>query len=323
MYFRMAKLFSKTSLLPESLTYSKIGPPKSYKAYFCYNIQKTKYLQRYVKVSSSKLEMEWKSFGNYILIVAIFVIFILIPYVAFGALVVQFIFICIAINEITKINRQLNNPDLKRFRSRWLAASIIKLIGLMVINVGGSMIPFAIVFSGVRPIIAPFIPGPAWLFLPIIILCFVGFGLMIIGSAIERDAWGDFKTFLVKNKEMFPDNVFKNAFEGADKLRSGASLWILGFLFIPIIIGWIYQIIGYFKLATFKNWIPTMKMEPIPAPVKIRTMKMEPIPAPRPQQTLIPAPVKIRTMRYCPSCGSELVGEEKYCAYCGGALYNY
>ncbi|NVM56452.1 MAG: zinc-ribbon domain-containing protein, partial [Candidatus Helarchaeota archaeon] len=283
-------------------------------------------------MSSSKLEMEWKSFGNYILIVAIFGIFILIPYVAFGALVIQFIFICIAINEIKKINRQLNNPDLEKFRSRWLAASIIKLIALIVINVGGSMIPFAIVFSGVRPIIAPFIPGPAWLFLPIIVLFIVGFGLAIIGSAIERDAWEDFKNFLVKNKEMFPDNVFKNAFESADKLRNGALLWILGFLFITIIIGWIYQIIGYFKLANFKKWTPTMKMEPIPAPqpqatpipapIKKRTMRMEPIPAPQPQPTPNPAPVKIRTMKYCPSCGSELVGEEKYCAYCGGALYN-
>ncbi|MFW9781927.1 MAG: hypothetical protein ACFFFB_06555, partial [Candidatus Heimdallarchaeota archaeon] len=86
-------------------------------------------------MSNDNLELKWYSFGKNIRIVAIFSIFIVIPFFAFVANLIILIFVCIAVSRIKAINQQLRSPYLSSFSSKYLAAAIIKFIGLILVNI--------------------------------------------------------------------------------------------------------------------------------------------------------------------------------------------
>ena len=260
-------------------------------------------------MSNDNLEMRWVSFGKNIRIVAIFWIFILIPYFAFLVVGIQFIFILIALSEIKKINRQLSNPYLGIFFSKCLAGNILKLIGLIVVNVGGLMIIWGFLSGGFYDffLFYGFPVNFIWMYPIITAVVVVGFIFTIIGCGIEKSAWQNFNYFLSQNRKLFPDRIVIYTTEGLNKLSRGALLWALGFLFVPIIIGWILYIIGYFRLAMFRIWPLTKQLPPTVAPV------------PRPTPTSVPETIKVTN--YCPHCGSELDEEGRYCGICGSPLH--
>ncbi len=276
-------------------------------------------------MSSSSLEMKWNKFGKNFLGAAILWIFIFIPYVAFGVIILQFIFINLALNEIKNINHQLNNPNLEKFYSKCLKGNIIKLIGLIVINVGGAMIAGALILRHFFNVFRPL-----WIFVPPIVVLMVGFILLIIASSIEMHAWENLKSFLQQNKEMFPVKIAKDVIDGADNLKSGTFSWALGFLFVPIIIGWIYQVVGYFKLASFNKLVPKkeVKITPIPeyqsTTTHIHQSTTAPIYQPIPTPIYQPNPTlnleERDTFNFCPICGAKLNQAAKFCGECGSQL---
>lgn len=261
-------------------------------------------------MSNYNLEMRWVSFGKNIRIIAIFWIFILIPYFAFLVVGIQFIFIVIALSEIKNINRQLSNLNLGRFFSKCLAGNIIKAIGLIVVNVGGLMIIGGFLsrrFDIILLYYGLFSLNFIWMYPILTAVVVVGFIFTIIGCGIEKGAWENLNIFLSQDNKMFPVWITIDPIEGTNKLSRGALLWALGFLIVPIIIGWIFYIIGYFKLSKFSIWPSTMQLPPTIAPES------------RPTPTSVPEPIKV--INYCPHCGSELDEEGRYCGICGSPLH--
>ncbi|MFX0180398.1 MAG: zinc ribbon domain-containing protein [Candidatus Hodarchaeota archaeon] len=260
-------------------------------------------------MSNSNLEMRWIKFGKNIQIVAVFWIFILIPFFAFLVIGIQFIFIVIALSEIKNINRQLSNLNLGKFFSKCLAGNIIKAIGLLVVNVGGLMIVGGILSGRISDFfLSLYLSFNFIRMYPILTaVVTVGFIFTIIGSGIEKGAWENLNIFLNQDNKMFPVWIKIDPIEGTNKLSRGAFLWALGFLIIPIIIGWIFYIIGYFKLSKFSIWLSPKQLPPIIAPES--------------RPTPISVPKKVNITKYCPHCGSELDEEGRYCGNCGSPLY--
>ena len=91
-------------------------------------------------MSISDLEMKWINFTKNLRIVGVLLIFVMIPYLAFVLIPIQFILTMVALRDISSINRELNDPYIKSFRSRYIIASIIKLIGSIIVHVGAAMI---------------------------------------------------------------------------------------------------------------------------------------------------------------------------------------
>jgi len=265
-------------------------------------------------MSSSNLEIKWMKFGKNLRNIGGLLILIVIPYIAFIALVVQLILIIILINDMNDINRELKNPHLEEFRSKYLACSIIKFIGAISLNIACVMIAAAFIFDFSPPFFPTTPFGPFVMFIPIIILLIIGFVLMIVGSAVEMGAWDNLKMYIVQNREMFP-KMGVDAIDGVEKLRSGALLWVLGFLIVPIAIGWIFQLIGYFTLGKIAEWEPVISKQPDLVP--------EPQPAyiSAPAPVAAPAPVFVQEVadliKFCPLCGAKLNMSGKYCGECG------
>jgi len=128
----------------------------------------------------------------------------------------------------------------------------------------------------------------------------IGFVIMIIGSSVEVGAWNNLRLLIHHNKELFPETTHYETTANVERLRSGALLWALGFLFITIIIGWIFQLKGYFGLSKFA------KRGNI---YKINT-----------RITQKPQPVRVND--FCSMCGASVSKGASYCAECGVKIVN-
>jgi hypothetical protein len=268
-------------------------------------------------------EMNWYSFGKNIRIVAVFSILVVIPYFAFVANLILFIFVGIAVSKIKRINNQLRDPYLNGFSSKYLAAAIIKFIGLIFLNIGGVIIAGRYI-SGYSYSYYPYLPFPFSLLVSPVILTTIipGCILMTIGCGIEKSGWEDLKGFFYNSKDEFSPNIYISATEGASTLSSAALLWALGFLIVPIAIGYIVYIVGYFKLSALAEGAPTFTKQPVPPPIpKAPHPPKTPIPPPTPATPYSLTPKPMKSMNYCPHCGTELEEGGRYCGTCGSPLY--
>jgi hypothetical protein len=269
-------------------------------------------------MSNSNLEKNWIDFAKSLRGVGALLIFIMIPYLAFVIIPIHFILTMIAINNINIMNRELNNTFLNNFRSKYLTASILKFIGAIVVHVGGAMLAVAL---SIGHMFYPysFFPFSVGLLPPAIITLVVGFVIMIIGSSVEVGAWDNLKFFVQDNTDLFPGRLIGDIRNSIDNLRSGALLWALGFLIIPIIIGWIVQLIGYFTLSNVAKW--GMKGEPItPA-----AQAYQPVSPPHDYQPVSPPPPEPQpeeVIKFCPMCGAKVPEGAKFCGECGVHLTN-
>lgn len=267
-------------------------------------------------MSNSNLEMKWNKIGKNLRNIGGLLILIIIPYIAFVALIIQLILIIVLINDFNDINRELKNPHLDEFRSRYLTASIIKFIGAIILNVACVMLAGVLLISFYGSYF-PYMPfGPFIRFIPIIVLFIIGFILMIVGSSIEIGAWDNLKSFITQNREMFP-KMGKDAIDGVEKLRSGAMLWVLGFLIIPIVIGWIVQLIGYFTLSKIAGQKTVISKESIRAVEPQYVYVSAPTPASVPTPTPAPAQDVEDLIKFCPLCGAKVNDSGKFCGECG------
>jgi len=248
-----------------------------------------------MKKSSISVSKEFHDFGKYIQIVAILTIVSIFTGMA-GF--VAMIFIFIAMGSLKKANYTLNNLMLQEFRSKYIRGVISRICGTVVMIIGGVNLGlFFFTISSYPIIISLSVP---------IILILSGIALIYVGVAAEMNAWKNLKLFFVNNIKMFPVNISEEAIKGCDKLKIGTLLSSLGFLIVPAIIGFIFQVKGYFMLSTLNK----LSIDGTPE-LELHTELDEPIK---------PIKVRERELNFCTNCGAKLSGLGNFCALCGSKI---
>ena len=212
---------------------------------------------------------------------------------------IALIFIFIALGNIKKVNFLLNSASLEQFRSRYIRGFILRLAGIFIILTGGVNIAVYFIFM---PFAISF-----WTTLSLsIILLSAGLIFILVGVSSEIKAWKNLKVFFENNSNLFPNDLSSELIDGCDKLKKGTLLSAFGFLVIPGIIGFIFQVIGFFKLAKL-NTLSEFDAPKEPKPV---------------EQAYVPklASEIESSINFCPSCGSRLSGKGKFCALCGSEI---
>jgi len=246
-------------------------------------------------MSSVSIKKEFHDFGKHIEKVA----FLTVISLAIGITgFIAMIFLFIAFGCLKRINSTLNDLRLQGFRSSYIRSIISKIGGVIVLIVGG--INLALFFINPTPL-----PMYVSLSIPIILLL-SGIVLIYLGIAAEMKAWKNLRIFFENNFKMFPTAISNKAIKGCDKLRTGSLLISFWFLVIPAIIGFIYQIQGYFMLAKFENL-------PIIDTVETTELAEDSY---KTQEILISQ----ENVNYCPNCGAKLSELGRYCALCGSEI---
>jgi hypothetical protein len=247
-------------------------------------------------MSNIDVKKNFQDFGKNIQIVAILtVLSIATGITGFIAL----IFILISLGNIKKINLQLNNASLEEFRSKYIRGFIMGVMGITILVTGGVNLVFYFFFM-------PF-SIPAWATLSLaIILMSAGLIFIFVGLASEIKAWKNLKIFFENNSNLFPSNLSSELIDGCDKLKKGTLLSAFGFLVIPGIIGFIFQVIGFFKLAK----LDTLSI--IDAPKESESVEQAYVP-----KTVSDFEIAIN---FCSNCGARLSGKGKFCALCGSEI---
>jgi len=286
----------------------KIGLLKIYITNYGYYTQKAILIDVIEQMSSSNIEIQWVDFLTKLRSVGALLLFVFVPYLAFVIIPIQFILTLVAIKDIRDMNQELNNSFLYNFYTKYQTATIVKFIGSIVIHLGAAMIAAVLMFD--FPYFLPFNGLP-----PAVVLLIIGFIIMIIGSAVEVGAWDNLKFFIQDRKEKFPTWNLYDTITSIENLRTGAFLWALGFLIIPIVIGWIFQLVGYFGLSNIAKW--GMKFEPI-TPVSQDFQSIAPVPQKyQPVVKPIPELKVVDVINFCPMCGANVSEGSKYCGECG------
>ncbi|MFX0134935.1 MAG: hypothetical protein ACFFDN_14940 [Candidatus Hodarchaeota archaeon] len=213
---------------------------------------------------------------------------------------VSLIFMFIALGNIKKANLQLNNTNLMAYRSKYISSFILLSVGITILAIGIPIVvlnaleillffDWMIIFAGATTTL-------------------IGFVLMIVSGVIQRHAWENLKIFLAENGDLFPKAITMEAYDGANKLKTAMLMYLLGFLGITLIIGFIFQIIGYFKLAKFNRLDISYTTNSEPQHSKPQQPSQEPISI----TTDIP--------KFCSACGGNLSEEGIFCALCGSEI---
>jgi len=248
-----------------------------------------------MKMSNISVNKEFHDFGKFIQISAILTIVSMATGIA-GFIAMIFVFV--AMKCIKRANYTLNNSLLYEFRSKYIRGFISKICGMIVLVTGVANL-----------VLFFFIPTsfPFYISLSIsIILMISGIVFIYAGVAAEIKAWKNLKIFFENNSKMFPANISDEVIKGCDKLKTGILLSSLGFLIVPAIIGFIFQVKGYFMLATLNK----LSMDDAPKPSEVQ------IDLPKPQ----PVTSIESKINFCPNCGAKSSGLGRFCALCGSEI---
>jgi uncharacterized membrane protein len=269
------------------------------------------------------INSQFSDFGKNMNLVAIMTVLTIVTGIT-G--IIALIFLFMALGNIKMINYRLNSRYLDEFRSKYITAFVLKIVCIPFLVAGIMLIIFPF---GAMPYGMGYIPPFYWFNLLIgIVPLVISFILFIISYSIEMKAWDNLKYFLEENRSMFPEYIARESIDGAEKLRTGALLNALGFLIITAIIGFIFQVIGFFKLAKFEHMFgslppakPSVPRAPTPPqPPQPPVPPVSPISQPTESPYAVEEKVIGTRPKFCPNCGSELKSEGKYCPDCGSKI---
>jgi hypothetical protein len=210
----------------------------------------------------------------------------LIPYVGVIGSILTLIGIFKILGAIKRVNLQLNNLNLALWRSKFINSIIIIIIGIIFLVIGMIIIFVIDFYTGL-----------------IFVILFIV--LAIISGIFEMKAWENMRIFFEQNKNLFPEILALDGIEASKNLRTAALMRVLFFLIITGIIGLIYELIGYFKMAHFRNFGLTGLQQPAAQP------SFSPTSSPS---------AETQIKRFCPNCGTPNTGQEKFCSACGAEL---
>jgi hypothetical protein len=250
-------------------------------------------LKREIIIMSSTTLNKFRDFGEKFHIVAIFTIVgIFLPFLQ----IVNLILIFLALKSLKEVNTELRSGYLSEFRSKFIAAYLVRIIGIIMIAFSAMFLIFSLIFSD--GVFYGFFIGAS-------ILLLIGFIILISGSVVEMKAWKELKKFFEKNRDLFPSHVVKDGIKGCDQLKNGALMFALSFLIITVLIGYIFQILGYFNLSEFKDLPYQYEGKPI------QTQSGE---------ELAYQSENGEIGNFCPRCGAKIAGKIRFCPECGANL---
>ena len=190
------------------------------------------------------ISTEFRLFGHKMKYVAIFGILGIIPYVGNIFRLINLILLFLCLDDIKNANRKLKSDILNNYRSKYLIALVLTVC-TSIIGIIGSFPPFntwkLIYHSGSFT-------------LSIDILVIPVFIISIIIGAIEMIAWQKMTDFASLSSNLFPLSIKRNIIMGSKNLKNAAIMTILSFLIVTIFIGWVLQIIGFFRLSTLEQF---------------------------------------------------------------------
>ena len=248
-------------------------------------------------MSQENINAEFREFGEKMNVIMICIVLnFVIPGIPS---IVQLIFTITSLGNIKRINEQLHNRYLENFRSKYLTSMVIMMltsIGMLI-----AMLPFlfniinyafSLIYTTPDPyvVLNTLFPMLFW----IIIIAAIGLVIIIIASIFQMKAWENLNAFFMENAGMFPGKIAEDAIEGTKNLRTASLCMALIFLLITGIIGIIYQILGYSKLAKLKD-----------------LDKYAAAPSGQPRES------EEKALRYCAHCGSQVDPDKNFCQSCG------
>lgn len=259
-----------------------------------------------ILLAEPELLPEFYQYGKSMFLVAIFTVvgtfFPIMPLIAL-------IFLFIALGSLNKINYKMDSPYLHEHRSNFIKGFITCIIGVPLLAVGISFLVLTLERSPIHFF--------GWIVVAISSAAILaGFILTIVGFSLQMKSWENLMKFFENNKEMFPELISENAIDGARNLRTGALMYALWFLIVPLLIGFIYQAIGYFQLAKFNqlNMYPQEEIAP-------KTINPPPEPVKQPLEFKIEkSHIESDIPRFCPNCGTKISKQGKFCSLCGSKL---
>ena len=253
---------------------------------------------------------DFKQFGKYMQLVGIFTILTIIPGVGFVMGILILVFTFMALGYIKTMNYNLSNPNLHLFRSKLIKSITLGIIGGVILIISGSILGVNIyILTRGYYYSALAITGIVLSSLALL----AGLIIVIVAFANEAKAWENLKLYFEENRNLYPEVVVNEVIEGAANLRTGAILYALFIFVIPVIIGFIFQIVGYFKLAKLEA-LPlyaTNTSKDVETPVIEKPKASEPVEIAQ----------KVRDeVKFCPNCGARIKRVVNYCAECGSPL---
>jgi len=232
----------------------------------------------------------------------------------------NFILLLIALADINSANKILNELKLSAFYSKIISAIIISIIGNVIILVSQLVNPMA--FSYLIDYLTRHIPSLPPRTILIVIFWSSGILLVWISYILTYIGYKSLEIFFSNHLNDFPQKIALDAASGARNLKRGALMWILEIFIITIIVGVIFNIIGYFETAALQKLAVTPINESLidhkEEDKLINVDHIGPQPTSPDKMTESgPLPIKDTPPKFCVMCGTKLDPDDKFCPNCG------